>query len=57
LADRAEVTVASVSRWLRGERNGPAGDRLRLILQAELPDQAAREVLDAIPAAEEQRAA
>ena len=49
LAERAQVSVAAASLWLRGERNGPAGDRLRLVLVEQLPATAAAEVLAAIP--------
>lgn len=49
LAERAEVTVASVSRWLSGKRGGPAGEKLRLVVEAELPAGAAAAILAAIP--------
>ena len=52
LAERAQVTVPAVSRWLRGDRNGPAGQKLRLVVETELPAAAASEVLAAIPAQE-----
>jgi transcriptional regulator with XRE-family HTH domain len=57
LADRAEVTVGAVSRWLRGERNGPACRKLRLVVEAQLPAEVAESIFAAIPEAEERRAA
>jgi len=56
LADTAGVTVAMVSRWLRGERTGPATQRLRLVVEQNLPQAAAEAVLAAIPQREQQAA-
>jgi transcriptional regulator with XRE-family HTH domain len=56
LATAAEVTVATVSRWLKGERNGPGCAKLRLVVEEQLPRAAAAEVLAAIPQREQQAA-
>ena len=56
LADRAGVTVGAVSRWLRGERNGPACRQLRLVVKEQLPETIAEQVLSAIPEQERKAA-
>ena len=56
LANFADVTVGAVSRWLRGERSGPAGARLRLVVEEHLPAKHSSEVLAAIPQKERKAA-